>query len=104
MARRPPDMSFTFLAKSCANSWKMSFVGQVLWNRMVIGPCWAVLAVSLPGAGAVLSAGLSDGVGGACLLSLAHATPAATVAAPTAAFLRKLRLDTVLPAEEVGVF
>jgi len=26
-------MSFTFLAKSCAYSWKMSLDGQVLWKR-----------------------------------------------------------------------
>ena len=26
-------MSLTFLEKSCAYSWKMSFVGQVLWKR-----------------------------------------------------------------------
>src|SRR3990172_3467371 len=29
----PPVMSFTFLAKASANSWKISLVGQVLWNR-----------------------------------------------------------------------
>src|SRR5262245_31353452 len=32
-------MSLTFLAKSSANSWKMSFEGQVLCQRMLIGPC-----------------------------------------------------------------
>src|SRR3972149_3353504 len=33
----PPVMSFTFLAKSSAYSWKISLVGQVLWNlRLVI--------------------------------------------------------------------
>ena len=32
-------MSLTFLAKSSAYSWKMSFDGHVLWKRMLIGPC-----------------------------------------------------------------
>ena len=32
-------MSLTFLAKSSAYSWKMSFDGQVLCQRMLIGPC-----------------------------------------------------------------
>ena len=31
-------MSLTFLAKSSAYSWKMSFDGQVLCQRMLIGP------------------------------------------------------------------
>jgi hypothetical protein len=34
-------MSLTFLAKSLAYSWKMSFDGHVLCQRMLIGPCWA---------------------------------------------------------------
>ena len=34
-------MSLTFLAKSCAYSWKMSFDGHVLCQRMLIGPDWA---------------------------------------------------------------
>src|SRR3954451_13984592 len=34
-------MSLTFLAKSLAYSWKMSFEGQVLCQRMLIGPVWA---------------------------------------------------------------
>src|SRR6185295_13934573 len=29
-------MSLTFLAKSCAYSWKMSLAGQVLWKRSVV--------------------------------------------------------------------
>ena len=32
-------MSLTFFAKSRAYSWKMSLDGQVLCQRMVIGPC-----------------------------------------------------------------
>src|SRR5262249_56036318 len=32
-------MSLTFLAKSSAYSWKMSFDGHVLWKRKLIGPC-----------------------------------------------------------------
>jgi hypothetical protein len=31
-------MSLTVLAKSCAYSWKMSFEGQVDWNRIDVGP------------------------------------------------------------------
>src|SRR5215211_6768419 len=37
--RAPPVMSFTFLAKSRANSWKMSLAGQVLWKRQVMVSC-----------------------------------------------------------------
>src|SRR5262245_23730869 len=37
-------MSFTFLAKSRAYSWKMSFDGQVLCQRMLTGP-WALTTV-----------------------------------------------------------
>src|SRR5262249_44703358 len=32
-------MSLTFLAKSSAYSWKISFDGHVLWKRKLIGPC-----------------------------------------------------------------
>src|SRR5580704_4950467 len=32
-------MSLTFLPKSSAYSWKMSFDGQVLWKRMLVTPC-----------------------------------------------------------------
>ena len=32
-------MSLTFLAKSSANSWKISFCGQVLCQRIVVTPC-----------------------------------------------------------------
>src|SRR5688572_33324014 len=39
MRMSPPVMSLTFLAKSSAYSWKMSLVGQVLCQRMLIGPC-----------------------------------------------------------------
>ena len=34
-------MSLTFLPKSLAYSWKMSFDGHVLCQRMLIGPDWA---------------------------------------------------------------
>ncbi len=35
-------MSLTFLAKSSAYSWKMSFDGQVLWKRrLVTAGAWA---------------------------------------------------------------
>src|SRR6185503_14966921 len=43
----PPVMSFTFFAKSRAYSWKMSFAGQVLCQRMLIGP-WALTIVGKP--------------------------------------------------------
>jgi hypothetical protein len=42
--RSPPVMSFTFLAKSLAYSWKMSFAGQVLCQRIEIGPCALTMA------------------------------------------------------------
>ena len=45
-------MSLTFVAKSSANSWKMSFEGQVLCQRMVIGPC----ALTMLGAATVAAA------------------------------------------------
>ena len=35
-------MSLTFLAKSSAYSWKMSFDGQVLCQRIAIGPVCAL--------------------------------------------------------------
>src|SRR2546423_13117980 len=40
-------MSFTFLAKSVAYSWKWSFAGQVLCQRIEIGP-WALTIVGKP--------------------------------------------------------
>jgi hypothetical protein len=49
--RSPPVMSFTFLAKSFAYSWKMSFAGQVLCQRMEIGP-WALAIIGKPSAAA----------------------------------------------------
>ena len=54
--RRPPVMSFTFLAKSRAYSWKMSFVGQVDWKRRLIGT-WAT---SIVGAAATTRTGGTD--------------------------------------------
>ncbi|MNS66764.1 hypothetical protein D3C72_999910 [compost metagenome] len=36
-------MSFTFLAKSLAYSWKMSLAGQVLWKRSDV--VWAMLTI-----------------------------------------------------------
>src|SRR5687768_8661503 len=44
-------MSFTFFAKSLAYSWKMSFAGQVLCQRMEIGPC-ALAIIGKPSAAA----------------------------------------------------
>src|SRR5207249_10172035 len=41
-------MSFTFLAKSSAYSWKMSFDGQVLCQRMLIGPAGPLAIVGKP--------------------------------------------------------
>src|SRR2546426_4744904 len=40
-------MSLTFFAKSRAYSWKMSFEGQVLCQRIEIGP-WALTIVGKP--------------------------------------------------------
>jgi hypothetical protein len=59
--RRLPAMSLTFLAKSCAYSWKMSLVGQVLWKRIVA--VWARLmdgAASAPVATAAVEAALRN--------------------------------------------
>src|SRR5262245_35229709 len=44
-------MSFTFLAKSLAYSWKISFAGQVLCQRIEIGPC-AFAIIGTPSAAA----------------------------------------------------
>ncbi|SOZ19819.1 hypothetical protein CBM2633_B70023 [Cupriavidus taiwanensis] len=68
--RSPPDMSFTLVTKSPANSWKMSLVGQVLCQRIVTGPC------ALTMAGKPIAA-----------------APAAAPAAPP----RKPRRETLLP-------
>src|SRR6185295_18773109 len=65
---RLPAMSLTFLAKSCAYSWKMSFAGQVDWKRKL-----AVCARETPGAAS-----------------------APAVAAPAAAFFRKRRRGAVV--------
>src|SRR4029077_5376071 len=42
--RSPPVMSLTFLLKSIAYSWKISFDGQVLCHRILMGP-WALTTV-----------------------------------------------------------
>src|SRR4051794_27776355 len=42
-------MSFTFFAKSSAYSWKISFDGQVLCQRIEIGPC-ALTIIGKPSA------------------------------------------------------
>ena len=56
---RPPAMSFTFLAKSVAYSWKMSLAGQVLWNRNEVGAAWAITIGALRLAPAATAAPLS---------------------------------------------
>jgi hypothetical protein len=56
-------MSLTFLAKSCAYSWKISFAGQVDWKRKLT----------------------------VCARETAGAASAPAVAAPAAAFFRKRR-------------
>ena len=43
-------MSLTFLAKSCAYSWKMSFAGQVDCQRIEIGVACAVAIIGKPSA------------------------------------------------------
>jgi hypothetical protein len=51
-------MSLIFLPKSSAYSWKMSFYGQVLWNRMLIGPCALTTAGALTAAAVATAAPL----------------------------------------------
>jgi len=48
-------MSFTFLAKSRAYSWKMSFCGHVDCQRIVMGP-WALRTEGKPRAAAPAAA------------------------------------------------
>src|SRR5712692_11506218 len=67
-------MSFTFFAKSFAYSWKMSFVGQVLCQRIEIGP-WALAIIGKPSAAAPVAAAVApfrnlrrDAAGVACWL------------------------------------
>src|SRR5262245_63355644 len=48
-------MSLTFLAKSSAYSWKMSFCGQVLCQRIEIGP-WALTTIGKPSVAAPAAA------------------------------------------------
>ena len=50
-------MSLTFLAKSWAYSWKMSFEGQVLWKRSEV--VWAVAIIGTDMAPAATAAPLS---------------------------------------------
>ena len=52
-------MSLTFLAKSSAYSWKMSLDGQVLCQRMEIGPAWAFAIIGAVIAPAATAAPLS---------------------------------------------
>src|SRR3989441_7914182 len=53
--RSPPVMSLTFLAKSSAYSWKMSFCGPVLCQRIEIGP-WALATIGKPSVAAPVAA------------------------------------------------
>ena len=53
-------MSLTFLAKSFAYSWKMSFDGHVLCQRMLIGPCWACTDGAVTVAAAVAPAAIRN--------------------------------------------
>src|SRR5262245_25900600 len=48
-------MSLTFFAKSSAYSWKMSFCGQVLCQRIEIGP-WALATIGKPSVAAPVAA------------------------------------------------
>src|SRR5437867_13151713 len=48
-------MSLTFLAKSSAYSWKMSFCGHVLCQRIEIGP-WALATIGKPSVAAPVAA------------------------------------------------
>src|SRR5512137_985259 len=49
-------MSLTFLAKSSAYSWKMSLDGQVLCQRIVIGPACPLAIIGKPSAAPVAAA------------------------------------------------
>jgi hypothetical protein len=69
-------MSLTFLAKSLAYSWKMSFWGHVLCQRIEIGPC-ALTTFGKPRAAAPAAATAApvrnlrrEGSGVACWVSL----------------------------------
>ena len=48
-------MSLTFFAKSSAYSWKMSFWGHVLCQRIEIGP-WALATIGKPSVAAPVAA------------------------------------------------
>ena len=50
-------MSFTFLAKSTAYSWKMSLAGQVDCQRMDTGPC-ALATMGKPSVATLAAAAL----------------------------------------------
>src|SRR2546425_9640563 len=76
--RSPPVMSLTFLAKSSAYSWKMSFCGHVDCHRIVIGP-WAFTTAGKPRAAAPAAATAApvrkvrrDGSGVACESVMEH--------------------------------
>src|SRR6187549_238347 len=75
-------MSFTFFAKSSAYSWKMSFAGHVLCQRIVCAP------VDETTAGAA-------GLAGSAALSAAIAIIGIAAAVPAAAPLRNLRRDSL---------
>jgi len=49
-------MSLTFLAKSLAYSWKMSFAGQVLWKRSDTACALAIIGAAIAPAPAVAAA------------------------------------------------
>ncbi len=86
-------MSLTFLPKSSAYSWKMSFDGHVLWKRMLIGPC-ALTTLGAVTAAAVVAPAASRNLRRVAVLEsdlLAHESSPPRVdfgAALTAALLR----------------
>src|SRR5512139_1157135 len=49
-------MSLTFLAKSSANSWKMSLAGHVLCQRIVVGLAWPFAIIGKASVPAVAAA------------------------------------------------
>src|SRR5687767_9158181 len=91
MRRSPPVMSFTFLAKSSAYSWKMSFAGHVLCQRMLCAPVDET-TVGAPLAG---SAFFSAAFSGAFSAAIANIGTAAAAAVEAAAPLRNLRRDAL---------
>src|SRR6187402_212946 len=114
--RSPPVMSLTFLAKSSAYSWKMSFDGQVLWKRRLVVVC-AVAIIGVAIAPAVPTAvaaffrkrrrgALDAGARGVCLavkaVSDSEGCWRADRSHPASSGIRPFMVAHRLPAAQVG--